>query len=247
MQLPYLEPHEPFPPAHEALGVGSGAAGLLCAGADLSVPRLQSAYAQGIFPWFSQGQPILWWSPDPRMVLRVENFRLHRSLRKTCERWLREDAWQVRMDHDFEVVIRACANAPREGQRGTWIVPEMVQAYTALHRAGVAHSVETWHEGQLVGGLYLVNLGGMVFGESMFSTRTDASKFALCALVAFCRQHGIRLIDCQQNTVHLASMGAAEVPRTDFLAQVQTAMRQPSPHWYFEPACWQRLLGSEAN
>jgi leucyl/phenylalanyl-tRNA---protein transferase len=246
MQLPFLEPDEPFPPAHEALGVSSGAAGLLCAGADLSVQRLQSAYAQGVFPWFSQGQPILWWSPDPRMVLRVENFRLHRSLRKTCERWLRGGAWQVRMDHDFEAVIRACADSPREGQRGTWIVPEMVQAYTALHRAGVAHSVETWHEGQLVGGLYLVNLGGMVFGESMFSTRTDASKFALCALVAFCHQHGIGLIDCQQNTAHLASMGAAEMPRPAFLEHVKAAAARPSPRWHFDAACWQPLLRAKA-
>jgi leucyl/phenylalanyl-tRNA---protein transferase len=242
MQLPFLESDQPFPPVEQALRTGSAAPGLLCAGADLGVARLQHAYAQGIFPWFSEGQPILWWSPDPRMVLPVASFRLHRSLRKTCQHWLRDASRELRMDHDFAAVIQACARTPRHRQRGTWIVPEMVQAYTALHHAGMAHSVETWHGGQLVGGLYLVNIGGMVFGESMFSLQPDASKFALCALIAFCRAHGLPMIDCQQNTAHLSSLGAREMPRADFITHVRKAALLHSPRWTFDPAHWQHVL-----
>jgi leucyl/phenylalanyl-tRNA---protein transferase len=251
MQLAYLEPDEPFPPLGHALGPGSAAPGLLCAGADLSVDRLVEAYSQGIFPWFSEGQPILWWSPDPRMVLRTGAFKLHPSMRKTLKQWTREsmqeNPHEIRIDHDFAAVIGHCSAMRRKGQRGTWIVPEMVQAYIALHRAGRAHSVEAWCGGELIGGLYCVNLGGMVFGESMFSLQPNASKFALCALVAFCREHALPLIDCQQNTAHLASLGATETPRNHFMQQVSAQLARPFPRWTFAPSMWQHLFSDTVN
>ncbi len=242
--LPWLEAGEDFPPVDQAWGPHAEAPGLLAAGGQLDVDTLCRAYAAGIFPWFSEGQPILWWSPDPRMVLDVANFRLHRSLRKTLQKFRRTPGCEIRIDSAFDLVIRACAGSSREGQSGTWIVPPMVQAYGALHRAGHAHSVEAWIDGKLVGGLYCVALGKAVFGESMFSHVSDASKIALAALVCFCRQHGIRLIDCQQNTRHLASLGAAEMSRAEFLAASQSALTQPAPRWHFEPVYWQQLTVS---
>jgi leucyl/phenylalanyl-tRNA---protein transferase len=243
-QLPWLEPGEPFPPVDTAWGAQDPAPGLLAAGGVLDVPTLVAAYSQGIFPWFSSGQPILWWSTDPRMVLRTDDFRLHRSLRKTIQGLLREGRLQVRFDQQFDLVIRACANTPRDGQNGTWILPEMVKAYSRLHRAGVAHCVETWIDGKLVGGLYAINLGGMVFGESMFSRQSNASKIALAALVAFCRANHLPMIDCQQDTAHLASLGAALMPRGVFVEHLQQALQRPAPVWRFEPAYWQKVLGS---
>ena len=221
---------------------GDPAPGLLAAGRSLDVATLRQAYALGIFPWFGVGQPILWWSPDPRMELRPENFKLHRSLRKSLLRFIGAAGHEIRFDTAFAQVIHACASTPRDGQPGTWIVPDMVKAYTALHRAGHAHSVETWVNGRLVGGLYCVNLGGMVFGESMFAHQTDASKTALAALVAFCRAKGLPLIDCQQNTRHLASLGAAEISRAEFVAQVATLVARASPRWEFDALYWQQLL-----
>lgn len=240
--LPWLEPGQAFPPVQTAWGSSDPAPGLLAAGGVLDVPTLVAAYSAGIFPWFSAGQPVLWWATDPRMTLVPMTFRLHRSLRKTLQALLRDDRLEVRMDHDFERVIRACAHAPRDGQTGTWILPSMVQAYTNLHRAGMAHSVETWIDGELAGGLYCVNLGAMVFGESMFSRRTDASKIALAALVAFARAHQLPLIDCQQETPHLASMGAQPQPREVFCRQLCMALRQPSPAWHFDPVYWSEIL-----
>lgn len=240
--LPWLEPGDPFPPVIQSWGSHSPAPGLLAAGGDLSVTTLVSAYRHGIFPWYSAGQPILWWSTDPRMVLRAEAFRFHRSLRKTLLRGLSSGRLEIRFDHDFERVIRACANSPREGQSGTWILPAMVQAYVKLHRAGVAHSVETWIDGELAGGLYCVNLGAMVFGESMFSRRSDASKIALAALVAFCRAHGVPLIDCQQDTAHLASMGAGLMTRSEFSAHLEQTTRHRAPRWAFDPIYWNPLF-----
>jgi len=242
--LPWLDPGDDFPPVTQAWGPTTEAPGLLAAGGRLDVPTLLRAYASGIFPWFSKGQPILWWSPDPRMVLDTTRFRLHRSLRKVLQKFRVTPGCEIRIDTAFEQVIRACSASPREGQSGTWIVPAMVDAYCALHRAGHAHSVETWINGQLVGGLYCVALGQAVFGESMFTRRTDASKIALAALVCFCRQHGIRLIDCQQNTRHLASLGAQEMPRADFLAAVVQARQLPPPVWHFEPLYWSQLAVS---
>lgn len=239
--LPWLSEHDRFPAVSRAWTAADPAPGLLAAGGTLTVPTLVAAYSQGIFPWFSAGQPILWWSPDPRMTLQTHNFKLSRSLAKTLARFRVDPACQIRMDHAFQNVIESCAGKPRAGQNGTWIVPEMVQAYTALHQAGHAHSVETWVGGKLVGGLYCVNLGGMVYGESMFSHQTDASKIALAALVAFCLAHQIKLIDCQQNTQHLASLGASEMDRTQFLEQIQSNMKQPRPRWQFESAFWDAI------
>jgi leucyl/phenylalanyl-tRNA--protein transferase len=247
MQLPWLAPGDPLPDAASAWGESDPVPGLLAAGGGLDVPSLLQAYAQGIFPWFSEGQPILWWSPDPRMVLQVERFRLHRSLRKTLERLLATPGFEIRIDHGFATVIEACSQAPRVGQTGTWILPEMVRAYTALHRAGHAHSVETWIDGELAGGLYCVAMGRAVFGESMFARRPDASKIALAALVGFCRRHGIAMIDCQQNTSHLASLGASEMPRARFLSHVARARHLAGPQWRFEPVYWSELLPARTS
>ncbi|MBT9488753.1 MAG: leucyl/phenylalanyl-tRNA--protein transferase [Rubrivivax sp.] len=213
--------------------------GLVAAGGRLHPARLEEAYRQGLFPWFGPGQPVLWWSPDPRMLLQAAAFKLQRSLRKTLQAFLRTPGCEIVFDRDFPAVMLACASTPRHGQDGTWIVPDMVQAYSAWHRLGRTHSVETWVDGQLVGGLYFVSLGHMVFGESMFSHRTDASKLALAALVAACRARGVAAIDCQQHTGHLASMGAQTVPRTQFLADVSLALGAPDiPDWTYDPAHW---------
>ena len=246
MSLPWLHEDTPFPPTALALDARTDAPGLLAAGGGLAVPRLCEAYRQGIFPWYAPGQPVLWWCPDPRMVLQVRDFKLSRSLAKALRRFLATPGCELRFDHDFAAVIGACAHAPREGQRGTWIVPEMVQAYIALHRAGVAHSVETWVDGRLVGGLYAVSLGQMVFGESMFSHRTDASKIALAALVAWCRANEVPWIDCQQETAHLASLGAAPVPRQRFEAHLMRHIDdRPAPPWVYDPAHWALLFGRQ--
>lgn len=240
--LPWLAPGEAFPPVKEAWGTDAPAPGLLAAGGALDVATLRHAYLQGVFPWYSAGQPILWWSPDPRMVLQTDAFKLHRSLRKTLTAFTQDAQCEVRFDTAFTDVITACATSPRIGQSGTWILPEMVRAYTALHRAGIAHSIETWIDGELVGGLYCVGLGRAVFGESMFTRVPDASKIALAALVAFCRAHQIPQIDCQQNTSHLASLGAREIPRSVFGAKVKQQALLPNPVWQFKPIYWQHLL-----
>ncbi len=240
--VPWLAAGESFPPLDSAWGIHDPAPGLLAAGAALDVPTLVHAYSQGIFPWYSLGQPVLWWSPDPRMVLQTCNFKLHRSLRKTLVRFQEQPRCEIRFDSAFERVISACASKPRSGQPGTWIVPDMVQAYTSLHKAGHAHSVETWVDGELVGGLYCVNLGRMVFGESMFAHQTDASKTALAALVAFCRAHDIAMIDCQQNTHHLASLGAAEISRAKFVTHLGESVNETTPDWRFEPVYWNQIL-----
>lgn len=244
--LPWLQAGDAFPPVDQAWGEDSPAPGLLAAGDSLAVSDLLRAYAHGVFPWFSEGQPVLWWSPEPRMLLRVADFKLHRSLRQLLVHsghpTPTPDAFEVRFDTCFARVIQACASRPRPRQSGTWIVPDMVQAYTALHQAGHAHSVETWLNGELVGGLYAVNVGGMVFGESMFSLRSNASKVALAALVAFCRKSDIDWIDCQQNTPHLASLGAQEVNRSVFTDGVAQRILRPAPLWHFAPADWSHIL-----
>jgi leucyl/phenylalanyl-tRNA---protein transferase len=240
--LTWLAPGEPFPPVHHTWGLRDPIPGLLAAGGALDTPTLLQAYRHGIFPWFSEDQPILWWSPDPRMVLRPEAFRLHPSLRKTLRALLRNGTLEVRMDTAFDAVISACAQTPRKSQNGTWIVPSMVEAYRQLHLDGHAHSVETWWNGELAGGLYTVNVGRMVFGESMFSRRTDASKIALAALVACCLQWRVPAIDCQQNTPHLASLGAREMPRADFVQVIEKAIAEPAPLWQFDPVYWNSLL-----
>ena len=233
MELVWLDGTAPFPPAHLAL---DDPPGLLAAGGDLSLARLRAAYAQGIFPWYSDGQPILWWSPDPRMVLRVEDFHPSHSLRKRLRQIARahqcgDFTTVVRVDSAFPDVMRACARKSTDDQPGTWITAEMMVAYERWHRAGQAHSIETWIDGQLAGGLYGISLGHMFFGESMFSLARDASKIALAHLVRFLARQGVRWIDCQMETSHLASLGAKPVTRETFLAHVRHAASLPSIAW----------------
>lgn len=240
----WLEEDTPLPATSQALGPQSEAPGLLAAGRDLRQSRLDEAYRRGIFPWFSPGQPVLWWSPDPRMVLPVAELKISRSLRRTLRRFAADARCEIVVDRARSKVIRACASAPREGQRGTWIVPAMVRAYERWPRV---HSVETWIDGELAGGLYGVALGRMFFGESMFARRTDASKIALCALVALCRRQGITLIDCQQNTAHLASLGAREWSRAAFEEHLQVATAMPEVEdWTYHPSHWS-VLGLQSE
>ena len=216
-----------FPEVTQALRSPNG---LLAAGGDLTTSRLLEAYRHGIFPWYSEGEPILWWSPDPRMVLFPNEFKVSNSLRKT----LRNGRHEVRFDSAFEQVMSACA-APREGANGTWIHEEMIAAYCELHRLGYAHSVETWMDGELVGGLYGMALGRMFYGESMFSRRSDASKIALAHLAAQLKKWNFGMIDCQMNTPHLASLGAREIPRKEFIARLQDLINcSPVPVWRFD-------------
>ncbi len=243
--LTWIESQDPLPSVETAWGVDTDAPGLLAAGADLGVDRLLEAYGQGIFPWFNPDQPVLWWSPDPRMVLKIEDFKLHRSLRKTLSRYSAHPQFELCFDRAFDQVIESCAQSPREGQKGTWIVPAMVEAYKALHKAGHAHSVETWLDGKLVAGLYFVCIGRAVFGESMFSTLSDGSKMALAALVQICERNGIEAIDCQQNTAHLASMGAREMTRADFLKLTHLAKQSRSPDWKNEAIDWDHWRNSK--
>lgn len=227
--IPWLEHDTPFPDVSRALTVE--APGLLAAGADLSPGRLLLAYQNGIFPWFSEGQPILWWSTDPRMVLDTGRFRISASLAKTLRKVERSRTgggpWDVRFDTAFEDVMRACA-APRRDGPGTWISEEIIAGYTGLHALGYAHSSEVWLDGELVGGAYGVCIGRMFYGESMFARVTDASKVALAYLVAFLRSHGVRMVDCQQETGHLASLGALPIPRARFLEHLREAIREPA-------------------
>ncbi|MDE2300493.1 MAG: leucyl/phenylalanyl-tRNA--protein transferase, partial [Burkholderiales bacterium] len=221
---------------------GSDAPGLLAAGGELTPQRLREAYSKGVFPWYSEGQPVLWWSPDPRMVLLTDEFKLARSLRKTIRRFAASPNCELRIDSAFRRVITACAGTPRDGQDGTWIVPQMIEAYCAWYTLGRAHSFETWIDGELVGGLYGVSLGRMFFGESMFSRRSDASKIALAALVCFCRAHAVPMIDCQQHTGHLASMGARELPRAEFEARLAVSLAgSPITDWSYDLRLWRWL------
>ncbi len=230
MRIPWLDLDTPFPDPEHALTDAEGAAGLLAAGADLSPRRLLQAYRSGIFPWFSDHQPILWWSTDPRMVLATADFHVSHSLRKTLkkiERSLDEGGpWEIRFDSAFEEVMEACAG-PRPDSGGTWISDEIIDGYCGLHRLGYAHSSELWFEGELVGGAYGVCIGQMFYGESMFARMPDASKIALSYLVNFLRREGVQWIDCQQQTSHLASLGARPLPRRDFLARMKKAIAQP--------------------
>ena len=235
-------PDDPLPATRLALPFGSDAPGLLAAGGHPTPERLAEAYSRGIFPWYSEGQPVLWWSPDPRMVLLTDEFRLARSLRKTVRRFAADARCELRIDSAFRRVISACAQTPRDGQDGTWIVPEMIDAYCEWHALGHAHSFETWIDGELAGGLYGVSLGRMFFGESMFAHRTDASKIALAALVSFCRARGIETIDCQQRTSHLASFGGREIPRRDFRHRLGTALAQMDVgDWSYDLRLWEQI------
>ncbi|MFZ6774684.1 leucyl/phenylalanyl-tRNA--protein transferase [Undibacterium sp. SXout7W] len=226
MTIPWLEADSEFPDVNTALTEEDGAAGLLAAGADLSPARLLMAYRQGIFPWFSEGQPILWWSTDPRMVLFTAELKVADSLKKKLRQINQNPHWEVRFDSAFEDVMRACA-APRKEGTGTWISEEIIAGYCGLNKDGYAHSSEVWLDGKLVGGAYGVCIGKMFYGESMFARVTDASKIALVHLVYFLREHGVKMIDCQQETAHLASLGARPISRTAFLEWIQMATQLP--------------------
>jgi len=194
--------------------------------------RLLAAYERGVFPWYSAQQPILWWSPDPRMVLFPEEFKISRSLRKT----LRNGSYTTRVDDDFRATIQACA-APRQGAPDTWLNAEMIESYAELHRLGFGHSVETYLADRLVGGLYGIQLGRVFFGESMFSRERDASKVAMARLIEECSARDIQLIDCQVASAHLASLGAREIARSEFVALLRRyARRLPRGHWDSTPA-----------
>ena len=223
--IPWLGLHDPLPPLEHALAQPNG---LLAAGGGLAPQRIVDAYRRGAFPWFSDGQPVLWWSPDPRMVLFTAEFRVRRSLGKR----VRQGRYEIRLDTAFERVMRLCA-APRAGQDGTWITGPMVDAYVELHRRGVAHSVEAWADGELAGGLYGIALGRVFFGESMFARAPDASKVALVHLVAKLVRDGVPLVDCQQETAHLAGFGARPIPRRAFAARLGELIHSDAP-----PAPW---------
>lgn len=223
--------HHGFPPVESALKEPNG---LLAAGGDLSVERLTKAYQQGIFPWFEEGQPILWWSPNPRAVIYPHQVKISRSLRKT----LRKNRFQVTLDQSFEQVIRACSG-PRPESQGTWITPEMITAYTELHRKGLAHSVETWLDGELVGGLYGIGLGKVFFGESMFSRESDASKVAFAHLCRQLQAWQFAVIDCQVPNEHLKSLGSVEIPLAEFKAILTLHTLRPSPsNWSSTLSNW---------
>lgn len=220
--IPWLRPQAPFPPLDQALADPNG---LLAASAELTPERLLEAYRHGVFPWYSEGQPVLWWSPDPRMVLFVDELRVSRSLRKV----VRSGRFEIRVDTAFRHVMEGCALAPRPGQLGTWITPQVIDAYTRLHRAGHAHSVEAWQDGELVGGLYGVAIGRMFYGESMYAQAPDASKVALVHLVGLLRSNGMPLIDCQQETQHLARFGARAISRREFAKHLNRLVSSPAP------------------
>lgn len=227
--IPWLEADDPFPPLSAALARPNG---LLAAGDDLTPARVLDAYRAGIFPWFNPGEPVLWWSPDPRMVLFPAELRVTRSLAKT----LRNKSFEIRLDTSFREVMTACGE-PRDGQAGTWITPRMLEVYCALHREGWAHCVETWIDGQLAGGLYGVAIGNMFYGESMFMRQRDASKIAFVHLVRHLEHRGFPLLDCQMATGHLASLGAREIPRAEFskrLAELVNSPAVPSA-WHDDP------------
>jgi len=218
--IPFLGPFDDLPPLSSAR---DDMGGLLAIGGGLLPDRLLDAYRRGIFPWGTYDGHPLWYSPDPRMVLFPENFRLSRSLRKT----LRGSRFEIRFDHDFAGVIGACSSTPRPGQDGTWITPDMIDAYRRLHELGWAHSVETYENGELVGGLYGLAIGRMFYGESMFARRDDASKFAFAWLIRYLSVHQYGMIDCQMHTDHLASLGGGEIPRKEFIERMEALIGQP--------------------
>ncbi|QWD60823.1 leucyl/phenylalanyl-tRNA--protein transferase [Polynucleobacter sp. MWH-UH35A] len=235
-QISWLGPQDPFPNPLIEADPDPSVPGLIAVSERIYPGQLARAYQQGIFPWYSDNQPILWWSPDPRMVLKPNEFKCSESLRKIIRSFTQNSPSQIVVDDDFGAVIRSCATSTRKNQDGTWITHEIMDAYTALHEQGYAHSIAVREDGQLTGGLYCVNFGGMVFGESMFSRKANASKIALAALSAWCLQLGVSMIDCQQETSHLLSLGATPIPRQAFLEQLQTSINQTNidKSWTFD-------------
>ncbi len=228
--IPFLGPSDPFPPVEQALDHPDG---LLAAGGTLSMKRLVDAYSHGIFPWFNDGDPVLWWSPDPRAVLVPSRVHVSHSLRKT----LKKGAFLVTIDAAFGRVLDGCA-APRAHDSGTWLSGQMRRAYTSLHVAGLAHSIEVWMDGELAGGIYGVALGRMFFGESMFSVRRDASKIAVVRLAAQLDRWGMPMIDCQLETEHLLSLGAERMARREFVREVGRLVKLPEPSWRLDDDLW---------
>jgi len=230
MAVVFLQPGAPFPDPHCA-----SEDGLLAVGGDLSPARLVAAYRQGIFPWYSQGMPVLWWNPHPRLILVPSQVHVPRRL----GRILRQGRFGVTVDRDFPAVIAACASCERPGGHGTWIVPEMITAYVRLHHLGYAHSVEVWRQGHLVGGLYGVALGGAFFGESMFHKESEASKVGFVTLAQALATAGYTLIDCQQTTPHMVRLGGFEVSRQEFARRLQEALQRPTQRgrWSLEEGC----------
>ena len=247
-RIPWIAPDDhisPFPDVETALREPNG---LVAIGGPLSPERLEQAYRCGIFPWFSEDQPVLWWSPDPRLVIYPRELRISRSLRKR----LRHEGYRLTMDQSFQAVVEACA-APRRGQEGTWITPEIMAAYLQLHRRGIAHSVEVWQDAFLAGGLYGVSLGAAFFGESMFSRTTDASKVALVWLATQLDAWSFEFIDCQMSTPHLCGLGGVEIARRRFIRELESALTCPTRlgPWAFsarlDPLAWIKRGVAEDN
>lgn len=241
--IPWLGPNDPFPDPRSQPDPDPEVPGLLAVSERIYSGQLERAYRSGIFPWYSDHQPVLWWSPDPRMTLNPANLKISQSLRKTIRACLDDPSLTLRVDHDFSGVMRACATTERPGQDGTWITHEIMDAYTALHEQGHAHCITLEQNQQAIGGLYCVSFGGMVFGESMFSKVRDSSKLALAALCAWCYDHRVTLIDCQQETAHLRSLGALPIGRSEFLQHVECAIRTPiQGKWVMDKFILERYL-----
>jgi len=237
------DPPESFPEAADAGTALGYPEGLIAVGGDLSPPRLIEAYSRGIFPWFNDDQPILWWSPNPRAVIYPERFHMSRSL----ARLIRSGTWQYSLNQAFDEVIHECAE--NRGEHGTWITDDMQEAYTTMHRMGYAHSVESWRDGELAGGIYGVRLGNAFFGESMFSRTTGGSKVAISGLIKLCLNNGIELLDCQLPSEHLRSLGMVEITRSDFLEYLKTGVQnhQAITDWGFPPRDAAELTSLRAN
>ena len=241
--IPWLGPNDPFPDPRSQPDPDPEVPGLLAVSERIYSGQLERAYRSGIFPWYSDHQPVLWWSPDPRMTLNPANLKISQSLRKTIRACLDDPSLTLRVDHDFSGVMRACATTERQGQDGTWITHEIMDAYTALHEQGHAHCITLEQNQQAIGGLYCVSFGGMVFGESMFSKVRDSSKLALAALCAWCYDHRVTLIDCQQETAHLRSLGAVPIGRSEFLQHVACAIHAPiQGKWVMDKFILERYL-----
>jgi leucyl/phenylalanyl-tRNA--protein transferase len=241
--IPWLGPNDPFPDPRSQPDPDPEVPGLLAVSERIYSGQLERAYRSGIFPWYSDHQPVLWWSPDPRMTLNPANLKISQSLRKTIRACLDDPSLTLRVDHDFSGVMRACATTERQGQDGTWITHEIMDAYTALHEQGHAHCITLEQNQQAIGGLYCVSFGGMVFGESMFSKVRDSSKLALAALCAWCYDHRVTLIDCQQETAHLRSLGALPIGRSEFLQHVACAIHAPiQGKWVMDKFILERYL-----
>ena len=243
-QITWLGPHDSFPNPRFEADPDDSVPGLIAVSERIYPGQLSKAYQLGIFPWYSDNQPVLWWSPDPRMVLKPIDFKCSDSLQKIIRHFYQDTQSQILVDADFGAVIRSCATSARKDQDGTWITHEIMDAYNALHEEGNAHSIAVSENGQIIGGLYCVSFGNMVFGESMFSRKSNASKIALAALTAWCLQNDIDMIDCQQETAHLHSLGAAPIPRQDFLEQLQISVNQSNieKSWTFDKTILQHWL-----